>query len=103
VVLRNGELMAYLRRNNPSLQVFLPAEEPDRTHTARDLANLLAANGQREMRLRPTDHRSGLLITSINGQPPHLHPFSRYLVEAGFQAAPLGLNLRRTLAPASEG
>jgi ATP-dependent Lhr-like helicase len=103
VVLRNGELMAYLRRNNPSLQVFLPAEEPDRTHAARDLANLLAANGQREMRLRPTDHRSGLLITSINGQPPHLHPFSRYLMEAGFQAAPLGLNLRRTLAPASEG
>ena len=24
VVLRNGELVAYLRRNNPALQVFLP-------------------------------------------------------------------------------
>jgi ATP-dependent Lhr-like helicase len=27
VVLRNGELVAYLRRNNPNIQVFLPAEE----------------------------------------------------------------------------
>ncbi len=100
VVLRNGELIAYVRRNNPNLQVFLPADEPDRTNAARDLAQFLAANGQREMRLRPADHRSGMLISSINGQPAHLHPLSRHLQVAGFQAAPLGLNLRRILLPA---
>ncbi len=101
VVLRNGELIAYLRRNNPNLQVFLPADEPDRSNAARDLAQFLGAIGQREMRLRPTDHRSGMLISSINGQPAHLHLLSRHLQGAGFQAAPLGLNLRRILLPAN--
>jgi ATP-dependent helicase Lhr and Lhr-like helicase len=101
VVLRNGGLVGYLRRNNPNLQVFLPADEPDRTNAARDLAQFLAASGQREMRLRPADHRSGLLISSINGQPAHLHLLSKHLQDAGFQAAPLGLNLRRILLPAA--
>ena len=100
VILRNGELIAYLRRNNPNLQVFLPADEPDRNNAARDLAQFLAANGQREMRQRPADHRSGMLVSSINGQPAHLHLLSRHLQDAGFQAAPPGLNLRRILLPA---
>jgi ATP-dependent Lhr-like helicase len=100
VVLRNGELVAYLRRNNPNLMVFLPAEEPDRSNAARDLAQFLAANGQREMRRRDSDHHSGMLITSINGQPSGLHFMARYLQDAGFQMAPLGLNLRRILLPA---
>ena len=39
VVLRNGELVAYLRRNKPNLQVFLPSEEPERSATARDLSS----------------------------------------------------------------
>ncbi len=100
VILRNGELVAYLRRNNPHLQVFLPAEEPDRTNAARDLARFLAENGQKEMRRREADHRGGMLITTINGQAAHLHWISRHLQDAGFQAAPLGLNLRRVLLPA---
>jgi len=100
VVLRNGELIAYLRRNNPNLLVFLPAEEPDRSNAGRDLAQFLAANGQREMRRRETDHHSGMLITSINGQPAGLHWMARHLQDAGFQMAPLGLNLRRILLPA---
>ena len=103
VVLRNGELVAYLRRNNPNVQVFLSAEEPDRTNTAHDLAGFLAANGQREMRLNPTDHRGGMLITTINGQPAHLHLLARHLLASGFKAAPLGLNLRRVLQPVGRG
>ncbi len=99
VILRNGELIAYLRRNNPNVQVLLSADEPDRSNAARDLAQFLAANGQREMRQRPGDHRGGMLISSINGQPAHLHLLSRHLQDAGFQAAPLGLNLRRVLLP----
>ena len=45
VVLRNGELVAYLRRNQPNLQVFLPADEPERSSTARDLSVFLAWAG----------------------------------------------------------
>jgi ATP-dependent helicase Lhr and Lhr-like helicase len=40
-----------------------------------------------------------LLIATINGQPAHLHPLSRFLQDAGFQAAPLGFNVRRILPP----
>jgi ATP-dependent Lhr-like helicase len=100
IILRNGDLVAYLRRNNPNLQVFLPRDEPDRSNAARDLAHFLAARGQLEMRQNPADHRGGLLVTSINGQPAHLHPLARNLQDAGFQTAPLGLNLRRMLLPA---
>jgi ATP-dependent Lhr-like helicase len=101
VILRNGELIAYLRRNNPGVQVLLPADEPDRSNAARDLAQFLAANGQRGMRQRPGDHRGGMLISTINGQPAHLHLLSKHLQDAGFQAAPLGLNLRRVLMSSS--
>jgi ATP-dependent Lhr-like helicase len=100
VVLRNGDLIAYLRRSNPNIQVFLPAEEPDRSNAAQDLASFLAVNGQREMRLNPADHRGGMLITTINAQPAREHILSRHLQESGFRAAPLGLNLRRILQPA---
>ena len=30
VILRNGELIAYLRRNNPNILTFLSPEEPER-------------------------------------------------------------------------
>ncbi len=104
VVLRNGELLAYLRRGNPNLQAFLPQEEPDRTNAARDLAVYLSSSAQEEMRNSPggpgneeARHRGGLLIATINGEPAHLHWMSRLLQDAGFQAAPSGLNVRRIL------
>lgn len=95
VVLRNGALVAYLRRNNPNVQVFLPADEPDRTNAARDLADFFFTTGQEEMRRNETSRNSGMLISAINGQPAHLHWWARFLQDAGFQAAPLGFNLRR--------
>src|SRR6202034_4631355 len=49
VLLRNGELVAYLRRNQPNLQVFLPADEPERSSTARDLGESLAVGRRRDM------------------------------------------------------
>ncbi|WP_254062457.1 DNA glycosylase AlkZ-like family protein [Acidobacterium sp. S8] len=95
VIIRNGELVAYLRRNNPNLLVFLPADEPERTNAARDLAEFLSGMAQNEM-----EHRSGLLISSVNGQPAHLHFLSRFLQDAGFQAAPMGFNVRRIVSAA---
>ncbi len=96
VILRNGELVAYLRRGNPSLQIFLPAEEPDRSITARDLSQFLATLAQQDMERRE-DQRGGMLISAINGQPAAQHFLASFLQEAGFHLAPQGLNYRRAL------
>ncbi len=96
VILRNGELAAYFRRNNPNLQVFLPSEEPDRSATARDLGLFLASVAQQEMDRRE-DHRGGMLITTLNGQPAAHHFLAPFLQDAGFHVAPTGLNFRRGL------
>jgi ATP-dependent Lhr-like helicase len=92
VILRNGQLVAWLRRGNPNILVFLPAEEPERGQTAAGLAHFLCARGQEKM--RASSHQ-GVLITTINGQPVAAHPMSRYLMDAGFHSGPLGMHLRR--------
>ena len=92
VILRNGQLVAWLRRGNPNLLVFLPAEEPERSQAAAGLARFLCARGQQRM------HHSiheGVLITTINGQPVAAHPMARFLMDAGFHPGPLGMHLRR--------
>jgi ATP-dependent helicase Lhr and Lhr-like helicase len=96
VVLRNGELVAYLRRNQPNLQVFLPSEEPERSATARDLSLFLATLAQQDMERRE-DQRGGMLISVINGQPAAQHFLAPFLQDAGFHVAPMGLNFRRVL------
>ncbi len=92
VILRNGQLVAWVRRGNPNLLVFLPAEEPERSQTAAGLAHFLCARGQQRMRV--SSHQ-GMLITTINGQPVAAHPMARFLMDAGFHAGPLGMHLRR--------
>ncbi len=99
VILRNGQLVAWLRRGNPNLLVFLPGEEPERSQTASGLAHFLCTRGQE--RLRGASHQ-GVLITTINGQPVAAHPMARFLMDAGFHSGPLGMHLRRiplALAP----
>lgn len=99
VVLRNGALIAYFRRANPALQIFLPQEEPDRTNAAHDLAHFLVQVGQEQMRQNQADRRQGFFLSTINGQEIHQHWLAKHLLEAGFQAAPMGFNLRRALMP----
>ncbi|HXE04456.1 MAG TPA: hypothetical protein VN579_00610, partial [Bryobacteraceae bacterium] len=96
VILRNGQLVAWLRRNNPNVLVFLPADEPDRSEAASGLAHFLCAQGQRRMR---AGGREGMLITTINGQPVAAHPMACFLMDAGFYAGPLGMHLRRIPLP----
>jgi ATP-dependent Lhr-like helicase len=96
VILRNGQLVAWLRRGNPNLLVFLPAEEPERSQVAAGLAHFLCSRGQERMRLH---HHDGVLITTINGQPVAAHFMARYLADAGFHPGPLGMHLRRILLP----
>jgi len=96
VILRNGQLVAWLRRGNPNLLVFSPAEEPERSQVAAGLAHFLCARGQERMRHSSHD---GVLITTINGQPAGAHPMARFLMDAGFHPGPLGMHLRRILLP----
>jgi ATP-dependent helicase Lhr and Lhr-like helicase len=99
VILRNGRLVAWLKRGNPNLLVFLPAEEPERSQTAAGLAHFLCARGQERMRLHGHD---GVLITTINGQPVAAHFMARFLMDAGFHPGPLGMHLRRIPLPVAQ-
>ncbi len=97
VILCNGSLLAYLRRGNPNLQVFLPEEEPQRSQDARALAEFLV--GRVQLDSVTGNDRAGMLITTINGVAVHEHPIARILLDSGFQAAPMGFNVRRNLPP----
>ena len=92
VIMRNGQLVAWLRRNNPNVLVFLPPDEPERSQVAAGLAHFMCARGQE--RMRGGGHQ-GVLITTINGQPVASHPMARFLMDAGFHPGPLGMHLRR--------
>jgi ATP-dependent Lhr-like helicase len=96
VILRNGELVAWVKRGNPNLLVFLPAEEPERSQAAAGLAHFLCTRGQE--RMRGSNHE-GVLITTINGQPVAAHSMAHFLMDAGFHPGPLGMHLRRILLP----
>ncbi len=97
VILCDGALVAYLRRGNPNVQVFLPEEEPQRGHVARSLAEFLVERVQE--RSDEGDSRAGMLIATVNGVPVAEHPMAKTLLEAGFAAAPMGFNVRKKLPP----
>jgi ATP-dependent Lhr-like helicase len=98
VILRNGQLVAWLKHGNPNLVIFLPAEEPERSQVAAGLAHFFSARGQE--RMRASSHE-GVLITTINGQPVTAHFMARFLMDAGFHPGPLGMHLRRIPLPLS--
>jgi ATP-dependent Lhr-like helicase len=97
VVLCNGAMAAYLRRGNPNVQLFLPAEEPTRSQVARSVALFPVDIGKKMF--EQEGGRTGMLITTVNGVPVAEHPFGRFLLDAGFQIGAMGFNLRRTLMP----
>jgi ATP-dependent helicase Lhr and Lhr-like helicase len=91
VILVNGILAGFVRRKNPSIKVFLPDSEPERSQTAAKLARQLAELAIRRQR----GSRSGLLITKINDAPAKDHLLGRYLEEAGFSDTSSGYHMRR--------
>ncbi len=96
VVLCAGRLVAWLRRGNPNPLVFLPADEPERSHIADGLARFLAELGQTRLQQDQVgNHQSGYLISTINGLPVAVHPLAPALHDAGFHPGPLGMHLRR--------
>jgi ATP-dependent Lhr-like helicase len=100
IILRNGDLVAYFRRNNPALQVFLPQDDPDRTTTARDLVTFLANFAQELLQIPETRHHGGLLVDAIAGRPAHEHFLAPFLLEAGFHSSPRGFHVRYVPATA---
>ena len=90
VILINGELTAFFRRQNPAMRVFLPESEPERTRFARELGKKLA-----EVAIRRQGRRTGLLIGSIDDVPAREHFLARFLEEAGFINTALGFQMRR--------
>ncbi len=100
VILCNGQLVAWLRRNNANVLIFLPKDEPERSQVAAGLAHFLWARGQEKMQV---NSHQGVLITTINGQPVAAHPMAHFLMDAGFHPGPLGLHLRRIHLPVGPG
>jgi ATP-dependent Lhr-like helicase len=100
VILCDGELVAYLRRGNPNVQVFLPEEEPQRSHVMQGLAEFLV---KRVQGLEDEDRRAGLFIAMVNGVAVAEHPMARALLDAGFAAGAMGFNVRRGLPPLPGG
>jgi ATP-dependent Lhr-like helicase len=91
VVVISGALAAFLRRRNPSIRVFLPEDEPEKSQFARTLARKLA-----DVAIRRQSRRGGLLISEINGADARTHFLARFLEESGFLATALGFQMRRT-------
>lgn len=93
VILCNGSLVAYLRRGNPNIQIFLPEDEPQHSNFARVLARFLvdrAHSGYED-----PETRSSILIAALNGTPVANHRMASILLEAGFTAGAMGFNVRR--------
>ncbi len=89
VVIVNGRLAAWIGRGDHQLIVALPDDEPERSQIGRALARELRAIAQ-----RAPEGRRGWLIEEINGEPAAQHPSSQFLLEAGFAATAMGLQLR---------
>jgi ATP-dependent Lhr-like helicase len=92
VILCDGALVAYLRRGNPNLQVFLPEEEPQRSQAAQSLAEFLVGRVQEH---EDANGRGGMLIATVNGIVVAEHWIARFLLDAGFAAGAMGFNVRK--------
>jgi ATP-dependent helicase Lhr and Lhr-like helicase len=89
VVIVNGRLAAWIGRGDRQLIVALPDDEPERSQMGRALGRELRAIAQ-----RAPEGRRGWLIEEINGEPAAQHSSSQFLLEAGFAATAMGLQLR---------
>ena len=80
------------------MRLSLPADEPGRTRTGRALAAELVTLAER----MPEGQR-GWLVEEINGVPAAAANESPFLIDAGFRATGLGLQLRVPRHSSGEG
>jgi hypothetical protein len=98
VILINGSLAAFFRRQNSAVRVFLPESEPEQTQYARELGKKFA-----EVAIRRQGRKTGLLIGSINDLPAREHFLAGFLEEAGLVNTALGFQMRRVTPIAMPG
>jgi len=91
VILYDGALVAYLRRGNPNVQIFLPEEEPQRSHVAHGVAEFLI--GRVQARSEEGEVRAGMLIATVNGVAVAESEMARALLDAGFAAGGMGFHV----------
>jgi ATP-dependent Lhr-like helicase len=97
VLLVDGHLLAYLRRGNPALKLWIPSSQPERDEYARAAARELA-----RLALDRQSSREGILISEINANPALDHFFGPFLQDAGFVPTALGFQMRhQTRTPSS--
>jgi ATP-dependent Lhr-like helicase len=96
VVLKDGELLAWIGRAETNLLTFLPAEEPARSAGARDLAKALS-------RLVEAGRRRAVLVGKVDGRDPRESPLAPHLSEAGFFAGSRGYLKRMSPSQAAGG
>ena len=101
VILANGALIAYIRRGNPNIQVFLPEEEPQRSNLARALSVFFVEHVH--ARMEEADQHGGMLISTINGIAVAEYWMARFLLDAGFSPGAVGFNVRRGMPALSVG
>jgi ATP-dependent Lhr-like helicase len=89
VILVDGAAAAYLRRGERELSLFLPDDEPNRSRVGREVAKML-----RHLAAAREPERRGMLIAEINGEAAASHAAARFLVDAGFRATAMGLQVR---------
>ena len=93
VVLRDGELLAWIGRAETNLLTFLPSEEPARGAAARDLVRALS-------RLVETGRRRAVLVGRVDGRDPRESPLAPHMSDAGFFVGSRGY-LKR-MSPAAD-
>jgi ATP-dependent Lhr-like helicase len=89
VVLVDGRLTAWIARGDRSVLLALPADEPDRSSAARAFARALV-----DLAHEAPEGRRGWLIAEINGAAATADAVAPFLLEAGFAATAMGLQLR---------
>jgi ATP-dependent helicase Lhr and Lhr-like helicase len=89
VIIVNGRPAAWIGRGDRQLIVSLPDDEPERSRDGRAMAREMKAIAH-----RAPEGRRGWLVEEINGKPAIEDPASQYLIESGFLATAMGLQLR---------
>ena len=97
VILCDGALVAYLRRGNPNVQVFLPEEEPARGQVMGSLAEFFVGRVRGDREGDDATGRAGMLVATVNGVAVAESMMAKALLDAGFVAGAMGFNVRRLL------
>ena len=88
VILKDGLLIAWLAKNEKNLLTFVPDAEPQKSSAAEAIVLTLAE-------LMESETRRAVLISAVDGQPPHQSFLASYFSEAGFVQTSRGYLKRR--------